>query len=64
MDSVVRAVLLEVFGTQEVHKNFGWVTGEHNILFYADVGRLVGCNSIWVQTSLTSMVRMFYRVRL
>ena len=61
---VVRAVLLEVCGTQEVHHRFGWSAGEHKICFYADDGRIAGRNPIWVQTILQAIVRMFERVGL
>ena len=36
VEAVVRAVLLEVCGTQEAHHGFVWLEGEHNIVFYAD----------------------------
>ena len=36
--------------------------GEHNICFYADGGRIEGRYPIWVQTELTTMVRIFKRV--
>ena len=64
VDAVVRAVLLEVCDSQEAHHGFGWAVGDHNILFYADFGRIAGRNMIWAQTALTSMVRMFERVGL
>ena len=35
VDAVVRAVLLEVCGTQESHHWLVWAAGEHNIIFYA-----------------------------
>ena len=42
VDEVVRAALQEVCGPQEAQHGFVWVTGEHNILFYADDGRIAG----------------------
>ena len=48
VDSVLRAVLLEVYGPQKAHHKFGWAAGEHCIVFYADNGRIVGRNPIWV----------------
>ena len=64
VDAVVRAVLLEVCRPQESHHGFRWSSGENNICFYADCGRIAGRNPIWVQTALTSMVIIFGRVRL
>ena len=37
VDAVVRAVLLEVCGTQEAHRGFGWVTCEQ-IFFMRTMG--------------------------
>ena len=59
--AVVRATLLDVFGPQEAQHGFGWAAVEHNICFYRDDGRIDRRNTIWVQTSLTAMVRMFER---
>ena len=64
VDAVVRAVLLEVCGPQEAHNGFGWLAGKNNICFYEDDGKIAGCNSIWMQTTLAAMVRMFERVGL
>ena len=61
VDTVVRADLQEVYGTQEAHHGFGWAAGEHSICFYADDGQIEGRNTIWVQTAQTAMVRMFER---
>ena len=62
VDAVVRAVMLEVCGTQEAHHIFGWQSGEHNIVLYTNNGQITGRNPIWVYRTLTSMVRMFERV--
>ena len=62
--AVVRATLQEICGPQEARQVFGWSAGEHNICFYADDGRIAGRDPIWVQTALTTMVRMFERVGL
>ena len=59
---MVRAALLEVCGSQEAQHGLGWAAGEHNICFYADDRRILGHNSIWVQTALMDMVRIFERV--
>ena len=59
VDAVVRVVLLEVCGPQEAHHRFGWAAGKHNIVLYADNGRIAGHNSIWVHTILTLVLRMF-----
>ena len=53
VDSVVRAVLMEVFGTQEAHHGFGWASGEQKIVFYADDSRIAGRNPIWFHKTLT-----------
>ena len=55
---------MEVCGSQEAQHGFGWVVGEHNIFFHADDGQIEGRNQIWIQKSLTAMVRMFERVDL
>ena len=58
-DSVVRSVILEVYGPQEAHNGFGWAAVEYNILFYVENVLILGRNPIWVQKTLTNMVRMF-----
>ena len=61
VDAVVRAAPLFLWtpgGPSWVHM----VLVYHNIFFYADYGWIEGRNQIWVQTSLTAMVRMFERV--
>ena len=40
--AVVRVVLLEVCGTKYAHHGLVWVEVEHNIVFYADDGRIAG----------------------
>ena len=62
--TVLRAVLLDICGTQEAHHVSGWLAGEHCNIFYVDNGRIAGRNLIWVQTTMKSMVRMFERVLL
>ena len=62
VDSVVRAFLLVVFLPQEANHGFGWSVGEHKICFYADDGKIDGRNPIWINPTLTAMVRMFKRV--
>ena len=64
VDVVIRTVLLEVCGPQGAHHGLGWVEGEHNIVLYVNDGQKVGHNPIWVQTTLTVVVRMFKRVGL
>ena len=59
---MVRVVMLELFRPQEAHYGLVWAEGEHNIVFYLDDGRIAGHKPIWVQTTLTSVVRMFKRV--
>ena len=41
-----------------------WVTGEHNIVFYAEDGQIAELNPIWLHTTLAAIVRMFKRVGL
>ena len=64
VDVVAREVLMELCGPYEAHNGFGWVAGEHNIVFYAEYGQIAGHNPIWVQTTLTEMVWMFNRMGL
>ena len=64
VDAVVRETLQEICGPQEAQHSFGWSSGEQNIFFYADDGRIAGRDPIWVQTALTKMVRIFDRVGL
>ena len=59
VNAVVREVLLEVCGHQEAHHGFFWAAGEQNIALYADEVCIAGWDPIWVQTTLTAMVRMF-----
>ena len=42
----------------------GWATGERNLVFYKDDGRILGRDHIWAQDSLTVIVAMFRRVGL
>ena len=62
VDAVVRAVLLEVCGPQELHHRFGWARGEHNIVLYTNDSQIAGRNTIWVQMILTAMGRVLKRV--
>ena len=64
VDAVVRVALQEICGPHEAQHGFGWLVGEHNICLYAYDGRIVGQDPIWMQTSLTTMVRIFDRVGL
>ena len=59
--AVVRETLQEICEPQEDQHGFGWLAGEHNICFYADNGQIAGRDMIWVQTALTTMVRIFER---
>ena len=49
---------------QKAHHGFGWSAGKHNIYFYADDGRIAGRNLVWLQKTLTAMVRVFDMVGL
>ena len=64
VEKVVRAMLLEVCRKQEAHNGLVWDMGENNMVFYADNNRIVGRKHIWIQTTLTAVVRMFERARL
>ena len=64
VDTVFRETLQEICGPQEAQYGFRWLAEEQNICFYADKGRISGRYPIWVQTALTTMVRMFGRVGL
>ena len=59
VDAVVRAALQEFYGPQEAQHGLGWAAGYHKICFYADDGQIAGRDPIWVQTALTTMVRIF-----
>lgn len=62
VDALVRAVMLEVCGTQDTHHGLVWVVLENNMVLYEDYGRIVGRNPILVQTTLSTVVRIFDRV--
>ena len=62
VDAVVRAVLLEFCGPQEVHHGLDWVAREHKIVLYADDVRIVVRKRIWVHMTLVDIVRTFDRV--
>ena len=40
----------------------GWETGERNMVFYANEGRIEGKDHIWVKDALIATVTMFRRV--
>ena len=44
----VRAMLLEVCGTQEAQNGLGWAAGGQGIVFYSGNDQILGRNSIWV----------------
>ena len=46
LDAVVRVVLLGVCSSKEAHQGLSWETGEPNIIFYVDDGRIAGHNTI------------------
>ena len=64
VDVMVMLVLLEVCGPQEAHHGLGWEEEYHNIVFYADYGRISDCNPISVRTTLMVVVSMLRRVGL
>ena len=59
---MVRAVLLEVCGPQEVHHRIGWEADKHNIVLNVDNGRIRSRNPIWFQKMLTALLHMFEKV--
>ena len=59
VDAVMWAVLEEVFSPQELHHGMEWATGERNLGFYTDYGRIAGRDHEWVQDALTVMIAMF-----
>ena len=61
---MVRAVLEVVLGPQEEQYKMVRATGEWNLVFYADDGRILGRDHIWLQDALTVTVEMFRRVGL
>ena len=62
VETVVRAVLLEVCSHQEAQHGLVWYSGENNVVFYA-YGRRIACHKpIWLQRILAAVVHMFDRV--
>ena len=59
VDTVVRETSDVVCGPQEARHGMGWVTGDSNLVFYADDGRIGRRYHVWVQDSLTVSVAMF-----
>ena len=59
VNAVVHTELQEVCGSQEALPRMGWAAGDQDIMFYADYGRFIGRNPIWVQGTLPTLVRMF-----
>ena len=56
---------MEVFcGPHEEWHEMGWATRERNLIFYADDGRIVRREHIWLQDAMTVSVAMFRRVAL
>ena len=64
VDAVARATLADVCGPQEAQNGLGWATGEQDIMFYAENGRIVEKNPIWFQGMLTTLIHMFEQVEL
>ena len=60
----MQAKLIEVCGPQESHHGLVWAAGEQDVMFYEKYVRIVGGNPIWVQSTLTTLVRMFEQVGL
>ena len=64
VDALVRATLEVICVPQEARHGMGWATGERNMIFYADVGRIGGRYHIWVQYKLTVSVAVFQQMGL
>ena len=62
VDSVVRAVLMEVCGPQEEQHGLIWSAVYHSIVLYVGNDHIAGCKPNWVQTTLKTVVLMFNRV--
>ena len=61
---MVRAVLLEVYGTKDAEHRLGWVAGKHEIVFYTDDVCITGLNPICVKETMEEILHMFERVGL
>ena len=61
VNTVVIVVLEIVCGPHEARHGMGWATGERNLVFYADDGKITGRYHIWVQDVLTVTVVMLRR---
>ena len=64
VDVLVKAGLNVFCGPQEAQHGLGWVTGESNLIFYADNGSIAGWDNEWVQDVLSVTVAMFCRMGL
>ena len=64
VDAVVRAILDVVCGPQKAQNGLVWAAGEQNLIFYADNGRILGREHMWVQDALSLAVAMFHRMEL
>ena len=57
--AVVQTMMVALCGPQEAQYGLGWIAGDQYIVFYTNNGHIVGINSIWVQGTLTTLIRMF-----
>ena len=64
INAVLKVVLEDVCRPQEDRHGMGWASGERNIIFYANDGRITVRESKWVKEALTTMVAMLCRVGL
>ena len=64
VDVVVHVVLEEVCRPQEEQQGIRWASGERNLVFYADDGRISGQDLEWVQDTIMLMVTMFHQMGL
>ena len=56
VEAVARATLEIDCSPQEARHGMGWASGERNMIFYADDGRVGRREHIWVQDALTVSV--------
>ena len=59
---MVQAVLDVVCGPQEAQHVLVWATGERNLIFYANDGRILGRSHKWLQDALMFTVALFCRM--
>ena len=61
VDAILQATSMEVCGPQEAQLGLGWVSGDHDNMFYANNGCITGKKPIWLQDILMKLMWMFER---